>query len=384
MKVFEEKSAERQSLEDHKKNIERSGMPYITLTAKDEMCVNQSNIWCTADSEGTKILNKDCREPEHLILYPKAVLRLTRKLEKSSQGDLFVLDYDSSHDVNLSLFKAPTPDAITKECLANESFETWAVQTVHKISGFVHPPNDGSVRRNQFPCSNHMALTIHKLMGDTFHSLATSISATENMYSQWLTSQIYVIVSRVRCLSSLHFVGSLPQTMNAIRKVLSETHLHEDTIYKFMTRLRQQQNRKVTVNVPCSIYSRHHFEVPATENSFVYLLVSLCDRTFSTFHLADTDGSLSEALRSCNSTRDPVLIEKQPWAMGLFIWNFSSIPVRHNCSSTLHNILTSTSTNFTTLCKNMQDVLNTYFEQLCLCVTGHVICDVEERLLQYL
>ena len=107
--------------------------------------------------------------------------------------------------------------------------------------------------------------------------------------------------------------------MDAVRKVLSKTHLQE-ALFKFMMQLRQQQKRKVTFNVPTS----HQFEVPATENGFVFISVSLCDRTFSTFHLAETDSSLSEALRSCNSTRDDALIENQPWAMGLFIW-FSSM-----------------------------------------------------------
>ena len=47
--------------------------------------------------------------------------------------------------------------------------------------------------------------------------------------------------------------------MDAVRKVLSKTHLQE-ALYKFMMQLRQQQKRKVTFNVPTS----HQFEVPAT------------------------------------------------------------------------------------------------------------------------
>ena len=85
----------------------------------------------------------------------------------------------------------------------------------------------------------------------------------------------------------------------------------------------QQRNKKIT-NVPCTIYMRHHFEVPSTENGFVFLLVSVANRTFSTFYIDESDGSLSDKLRQCDSTRDASLIEKQPWAMGFFIRHFPS------------------------------------------------------------
>ena len=375
MKVFGKRCAERQSLQEHRAFIEQSGERFSISKADDEMCVNKSNIWRPADPEATKILNKDNREPENLLLYPQAVLRLTRNLDNSSQGDLFVLDYENSNEASLSLFKAPSPDAITKKCLKDEEFKNWTKIIVQKTAGFIIPTSDGSIRRVQFPCCNYIALTVHKLMGDTFHSLATAISSSESMYSLWLTSQIYVIVSRVRRLSSLHFVGSIRQTMEAIRMVLSATHLQEERIYKFMKRLRQQHCQKSLINVPCTLYLRNHFEVPATENGFVFLLVSMTDHSYTTFHLAETSISLSAALRDCNSTRDSNLIEKQPWAMGFFIWKFSSSFVRKQCLDTLNSFLSENVVDFPTLCSSVETILSVNFQQLCLCITGHVVCN---------
>ena len=107
MKVFGKRSAEKQSLQAHKSIIERSGEPFFIAKANDEMCVNRHSIWCPGDSEATNYLNRHNEEHETLLLYPKAVLRLTRNLEKSPQGDLFILDYTNSNDSRLSLFKAP-------------------------------------------------------------------------------------------------------------------------------------------------------------------------------------------------------------------------------------------------------------------------------------
>ena len=128
--------------------------------------------------EEVLILHLEC-----LLLYPKAVLRLTRNMESSSQGDLFVLDFVNSNTNVLTLNKAPNPHAITKECLDNNMFNSWPTITAHKTTEFVFSTTDGSLRRKQFHFWNYIALTVHKLMGDTFHCLAKSISTHESMYS---------------------------------------------------------------------------------------------------------------------------------------------------------------------------------------------------------
>ena len=112
MKVFGKRSAERKALDDQSKRIQRSGQPFFLSTANDERCLNKSQVWRPTDTSATKNLNKTSREPETLLLYPKAVLRLTRNMESSSQGDLFILDYDNSNDNLMTLYKAPDPHAI--------------------------------------------------------------------------------------------------------------------------------------------------------------------------------------------------------------------------------------------------------------------------------
>ena len=379
MKVFGKRSAERKALEDHSTRIRQSGQPFFISNANDEMCLNKSQMWRPADTSATKNLNKTSREPENLLLYPKAVLRLTRNMESSSQGDLFILDFDNSNDDLLTLYKAPNPHSITKECLDNDLFSVWSTVNVHKTSGFVFSTTDGSLRRKQFPFCNYIALTVHKLMGDTFHCLATSISAHESMYSLWLTSQIYVIISRVRTLASLHFVGNKDQTLDAIKNVLGTTHLHEESVYTFINYLKQQQQSRVRItNVPCTMYLRHHFEIPSTENGFVFLLVSLADRTFSTFHIDESEGSLSDKLRQCNSTHDSSMLDKQPWAMGFFIWHFPSRTVRTQCLLDIRRVVYASVCNFEFVCDAVKVFIASKYVNLSMCVTGQIINDVNE------
>ena len=373
MKVFGKKKAERQALVNQRKLIESSGVASTVSEAKDEMCLDKSRIWRTADIEATKFLNNNSREPQTLLLYDKAILRLTRNLDSSSQGDLFVLDFDNCTDTFLTLFKAPNPFAITKECLDNELYKNWPKMCVRKTAGFVFGIKSGSVRRVQFPFCNYVALTVHKLMGDTFAHLATSISASESIYSLWLTSQIYVIVSRVRSLSCLHFVGTASQTMNAIAKVLSTKHLHEESIYNFMNQLKGQVNPTVATNVPCTMYLRQHFEVPASENGFIFVLVSLADTSLSTFSAHETSNSLSEALREMNSTKQSALLEGQPWAMGLFIWHFWSTSNRQNCLAKIFEQVRLTNTSFCLVIRSIQRLLNDDFAHVSVCITGKII-----------
>ena len=73
-----------------------------------------------------------------------------------------------------------------------------------------------SLRRNQFPLANFIAITIHKLMRDAFTLLATSISSILPENGLWLISQLYVLVGRVKQLNQLFFIGNKDDALNAI------------------------------------------------------------------------------------------------------------------------------------------------------------------------
>ena len=90
---------------------------------------------------------------------------------------------------------------------------------------------------------NFVAMTSHKLMGDTFVKLATSISETDSSYALWMTSQVFVIVSRVKQLKNLTFVGDKSATLNAIKALFEQRDFREERMFGLLDKIR---NNKVS------------------------------------------------------------------------------------------------------------------------------------------
>ncbi len=132
------------------------------------------------------------------------------------------MNFDTCRNASLSVYVAPSIDSITPEVVNNRSYTEWPRHSVPVMAGFNQNFNSSSVRRHQFPLANYVALTVDKLMGDTFSKLATAVSSTESRYSLWLTSQLYVLFSRVHELQNLIFVGPKSSTLEAIGMVLAK------------------------------------------------------------------------------------------------------------------------------------------------------------------
>ena len=65
-------------------------------------------------------------------------------------------------------------------------------------------------------------MTIHKAMGETIGKVVTRISFSEKQYCLWQREQLYVIVSRVRKMQDITFVGEASETLSAIRELLNK------------------------------------------------------------------------------------------------------------------------------------------------------------------
>ena len=145
------------------------------------MCPHVSSNWQSASSEAVKILNKKCQEPKKLILKKHGILRLTQNTTKLSQGNVCILaEVPEADDVSILVFIAPQVDAVMDPKLyENTNFLSWDKVRIAKSAGFCFEMNKITVRRTQFPVTNYVALTVHKLMGDSFYKLATQVSACE-------------------------------------------------------------------------------------------------------------------------------------------------------------------------------------------------------------
>ena len=148
-----------------------------------------------------------CREPRKLLLHEHCLLRLTVNMSNLSQGQVAVLaELPSSSGGSIVAYVAPTNSFLWDNLMEQELFKEWPKIRIQKITSF-SKSWVSSLRRTQLPFTNYVASTCHKLMGDTFDKIATQISLTEADYCLRLASQLYVIVSRVKQLCNVHFVG---------------------------------------------------------------------------------------------------------------------------------------------------------------------------------
>ena len=346
MRVFGKRKAEQKEFEDHIQRVRASGTPYKIFHATDEICLAKSKIWTATDSvQVTNHLNKEVNEPKQLIVYPKALLRVTVNMESEqlSQGQVGVVHEVPTGD-SVTLY---IPDSsggevtITSEMLQQEQYLAWRSVTLRKQMGFVQPFKKNSVRRQQLPLMNFVALTTHKLMGDTFDKLATSISANGNN-ALWMTSQVFVIVSRVKQLKNLTFVGSKSETLNAVRTILETRDRREEHMFSLLDGIRNNSRSGSTaepINISRMSFVPFNKNIPETPNGFVYLLTSVNPNSAGTFYIGQTSRALLTRLSEHNTGNGAEFTKvphRLPWAVAAFICNFASANSRKDLEEELH------------------------------------------------
>ena len=209
MKVFGKKAAERDAVRCYQQKILNSGQRYVEFEAYDEMCSCHSSSWRMADEASIEFLNSNCREPKKLVFTDYCLLRLTINTDDLSQGQLCILSgIPNIDDSSIQVYVAPHVDAVNDpDLFVQMKFQFWPVKRISRTTGFTFARKDFTLRRTQFPVNNYVALTCHKLMGDTFAKIATQLSASDKNYCLWMASQLYVIISRVNELQNVVFVG---------------------------------------------------------------------------------------------------------------------------------------------------------------------------------
>ena len=207
LNVFGKKKAEREAIAYHKERVGGTSKSTVTIEAEDEMCMSKSSAWLQAAEKVKNFLDIKMREPRLLLLHEHCLLRNTINLKNISQGQVCILaEMPSETDNFISVYVPPDANSLSDAKLWTESlFINWPVNILYKSLGYVLYKN-WTVRRKQIPAVTNAAMTCHKLMGDTFLKTASKISVTD------VDGLLYVIVSRVKQLSNVIFVG--PRLVN--------------------------------------------------------------------------------------------------------------------------------------------------------------------------
>ena len=168
-------------------------------------------------------------------------------------------------------------------------------------------------------------------MGDTLEKLATSISATDSSYALWMTSQVFVGVSRVKELKNPPFIGSTTTRLSDIESIFEKRELREERLFNLLDKMKNNSRCNSSIQ-PMKIsklsYVPFNKNIPSTPNGFEYLLISLKPTLLKTFYVGETEQALLTRLSEhncCNYsdfTRTP---HRLPWAVAAFICNFHHI-----------------------------------------------------------
>ena len=375
MRVFGKKVAEQEAFDKHCAFVESTEMNFSYSMSIDEISTEGTHFWRPAGRKVSNQLNKQVTEYEKVLFYPNCIMRATQNLDGIQQGQLCILDFNSVTNNTISVYVAPAIEAVNEDCLNNGDFLFWRKITLRKTAGYVQNYRRSSIRRIQFPVINYVALTVHRLMGDTFLKLATEISSVEKKFTLWLISQLYVIISRVKYLIQLFFIGNKEETLTAVRDILMKRDLREERLFKLFLQLRRAaiQNTPGVIEGPC--YLRSHFEVPKTANGYVFVLVSVRTMTFQKFYAGETSEGLSEFLRRLNSTdeRNSRMIRAhQPWAVGFFYWNFNHEDERIYACQTIERILENNDNSYQVLLNHCNFALR-HMSHIKACVCGRVV-----------
>ena len=176
--------------------------------------VTSGQSWSLANRSEVTRISKHVLEPEELQIFKGEVMRLTYNKThgsiKFSQGQLCIVEeiVGEPNEDEAAVVVRIIPPGVR---IYNNANQTWPTVTLKRqysqeisLSQTIHG------RRFQLPLRYYKANTIHRIMGETCAAVATEINNHDHEKRHlrlWEKSQILVLLSRVRELSSLYFVG---------------------------------------------------------------------------------------------------------------------------------------------------------------------------------
>ena len=329
LRVVPTKQAERKLIDQHYQIIQNLQRDHQSFKSVDEISRRGQNLWtATKDDKSVKHLNKNCLEPDCLLIYEGAPMRVTRNILELqiTQGQLCVVkNVPASNSVSIDMYVAPpcvrTLPPLQPDGSRNFSAFGWRIVSVKRREGLPHNfRHNSSLRRNQFPLKPFQAATIHKCIGDDVPLLATQIASNDpserSMFKLWERNQLLVLISRVKELKHLTFVGSKSSSLRTIAAICSNNNQWDFFIHDFVESLSRQNSSLALTTFPIHqhVYAMSRQSIPEDNCATVYCLMSLKDQSLSIGRCS----SIRKTLQQVNSYCSEVSLSlhtKKPWAL---------------------------------------------------------------------
>ena len=383
LKVVPTKQAERKLVQKHYQYIESSNREHVIQKSVDEISRRGQNLWsATQDKKSVTHLNKNCLEPDCLLIYEGAPMRLTRNIMDLhvTQGQLSVVKkLPLPNSTTIELYVAPpcvrTLPPLETDGNRNYSLFGWRTVTVKKMEGLPHNfRQNSSLRRIQFPLKPFQAATIHKCIGDDVPLLATQIATTEpserSMFKLWEKNQLLVLISRVKELKHLTFVGSKSATLKSIEAICSNISQWDYFIHNFVESLANQNSSLDVTTFPIShhVYAMSRQTLPEDNCATVYCFMSLKDETLSIGRCQNIRKELEQANSYCADSPQST-VSRKPWALLCAAFepsnsttDSSTISLESNWLNAIHTLQRITPHDVVHCLQNVTEQ-NSYFHQ---------------------
>ena len=300
--------------------------------SNDEMETNLGN-YIPASAAVTKNLNRIISEPEILTITIDQMLRFTVNTNNYSQGQVC--------RVNKIFYNDGLPEAIEVTIAKPGTMEIDVTCKRMKIKPIYTRAVDlkrpwVKARRKQLPLDNAEVSTIHKAIGQTHTNVATRISMNDEMYSLWERPMFLVIVSRVRRLDDLMFVGEKNDTLKCIENVLNMKCEKWSRIER-MFAAKDCRNEMITYEV----FNGHaeDFYLPGIHTSgYIYILVSLKNKNEK---YVDYTKNLREDLNEINMGVKDIKKSSalKPWVVMAFVPDVEIDNIKENSTENYESLL---------------------------------------------
>ena len=103
------------------------------------------------------------------------------------------------------------------ETFAISKSTKWTVERVGTRTFWI--PGSRYFRRNNHPLKDFAAATCQYYTGDALTVASPKVSCLEDSFPLWQSEQIHEIISRVESSKKLTFVGSVAETLSAVKTV---------------------------------------------------------------------------------------------------------------------------------------------------------------------
>ena len=293
----------------HRENAIRAerGLPLLKSSefkARDEI-ESQPGQWTEAPARISDKLTRVVRESRTLLVCQGDLMRITRNDPSSSTNSRYsngqtcrVLDIIPGADDDETAVIVEVARPGTTEFPENERTVVRFTRS-HSI-----PTQVGKemvlARRFQLQVVSHEVFTVHSTQGLTMDGLITCMEEQKNSaYHIWMREQFLTLISRVKHLSTVYFVGTEEETTKAIRKVLAEKPKSWQGVERWI-RMNNMIEASSVVDIEDNLPLHSSSNaLPTDEIPCVYMLVSL--RDFTMYHFGLTR-NLAERLYMENAT----------------------------------------------------------------------------------